>query len=160
MQDVSVKFSREGQGWVSLALSVGDDSFVLPWLSHTTDVFGDLLRSAVHIAAGGYIAEARFDREPHEFRLLLERRWEAELDRETFGIRVLEFADIYAKSPESEGHQVFCASCEPLDFARAVHIAVRQVREEADDKGNLDWWRLPFPFRAFGALEAAIAEDR
>jgi hypothetical protein len=160
MDDVSVTFERAGQGWVNLTLAIGDESFVLDWLSYTTDVVGDLVRAAAQIAAGGTEAKAQFDREPVELRLLLERRWEGVPQQQIFRVRVLEFPDFYSDAPPEAGEQRFCVGCDPLAFAGAVRLAAVQLLGEADAKGDIEWWGLPFPFRAFSALEAALADGR
>lgn len=160
MGEVSVSFDRAGQGWMNLAISIGDERIVLDWISYTTDVIGDVIRAALQIAAGGMGALARFDREPAEFRMLLERRWEGVPQREMFWIRVLELPEFYADAPAEAGEQRFCVNCDPSAFATAVHLAASRLLGEADAQGGLEWWGLPFPFRAFSALEAALAEDR
>src|SRR5579872_5124262 len=117
MAEVSVSFDRVGQGWVNLVLCVGDDSFVLDWLSYTTDVVGDVIRAAVQIATGGTDAQARSDREPVELRMLLERRLEGAPQHQVFWIRVFELPDYYADGVAEAGEQRFCIACDPLAFA-------------------------------------------
>ncbi|MGA0607739.1 hypothetical protein ACO2Q0_17240 [Phenylobacterium sp. VNQ135] len=160
MGNVSISLDPAGQGWVNLTLSIGSHSFVLDGLSDTTDVFGDLVRAAVHIAAGGFDAQARFDCEPVELRLMLERRWEGVPQQQVFRVRVFEFADYYADSPLETGEELFCVACDPVAFAGAVRLAAARLLADVDAEGHLDWWGLPFPFRAFSALEAALAERR
>ena len=161
MGKVSVSFDRAGQGWLNLALIVGDDSFVLDWLSYTTDVVGDVVRAALQIAAGGTDALARFDREPVELRMLLEQRWEGVPQQQVFRIKVLELPDYYSDDGVAEaGEQRFGVACDPLEFSGAVHLAAGRLLADADAQGNLEWWGLPFPFRAFSALEAALACSR
>jgi hypothetical protein len=160
MGEVSVSFNRAGQGWVDVVLSVGDDGFLLDWVSHTTDVVGDVVRAAAQVAAGGFAAEARFDREPVELRMLLERRWEGDPQQQVFRIRILELPNYYADASSDCGEERFCATCDPIVFASAVHVAAARLLGEADSHGNLQWWDLPFPFRAFAALGGALAEKR
>jgi hypothetical protein len=160
MGEVSVSLDPAGQGWINLTLSVGDDSFVMEWLNDTTDVVGNLVRATVQIATGGYDAQVRFDREPNELRMLLEWRWEGPPGQNVFRIRVLEFPDYYSDSPPEAGEERFCVACDLVKFASGVRLAAARLLADADADGHLDWWGLPFPFRAFSALEAALAERR
>lgn len=160
MAAVSVSLDPVGKGWVNLTLGVGDDSFVMEWLSYTTDVIGDLVRAAVHIAAGGVDAQTRFDCEPMELRLVLQRRWEGVPQQQVFRIKGLEFPDYYSDSASEVGLERFCVACDPRAFAEAVRLAAAGLLADADADGHLDWWGLPFPFRALSALEAALAEHR
>lgn len=159
MQDVSAAFDQMGQGWINLTLRIGDEVYLLDWLSDTGDVVGDVLRATLEIVAGGQRGMAHLEREPMEYRLILERRWESLLQRTIFRIRLLEFPDIYAEAPDAEGHTRFSVACDPLLVGRAIHTAAARLLAVADEKGDLAWWGLPFPFRAFYALEAALERD-
>lgn len=157
-RDVSVSFAKVGQGWANCTLRVGQREFTLGWISDTTDALGDLVRAALHIRVGGFEAQARFDREPGELRLILHHRWEGTPQRRIFRLRVLEFPDISADTPEASGQERFCVECDPDTFARAVEAAAAAVLKDVGSKGHTNWWGVPFPARAYKALVAALED--
>jgi hypothetical protein len=152
-----ISFEKVGQGWANCTFTVGEQVLALDWISDTTDALGDLVRAAVHIAAGGAEAVARFDREPAELRVLFQRRWEGVPQQPVLRVRLLEFPDIYADAPDDAGVQRDIIECDPTAFAAAVRSAAAKFRERVDVSGCVDWWGVPFPVRAFAALEAALA---
>lgn len=156
MGETDVSFDRVGQGWANCTFTVGERVLTLDWISDTTDALGDLLRAAVQIAAGGADAVARFDREPAELRVLFERRWEGVPQQQVFRVKVLEFPDIYADAPVEEGVLRDYVECDAMAFASAVRAAGAKFLQSVDASGCVDWWGLPFPHRAFAALEAAL----
>lgn len=71
---VELTLELREHGWADIAVKVGDAECVMDWISYCCDAFGDLLRAALMIAEGAPSAVCSFDREPAEWRLLLEAR--------------------------------------------------------------------------------------
>jgi hypothetical protein len=175
-QDVEVSFTKAGSGWANCKVRVGAQQFTMASLSYTTDAIGDLIRAALQIATGGGSATVSFDREPAEWRIRLQRSWEGVPRAEVFRVRISE-SDCHPMNlipanvldhfgieydPETVGReaplvQLFEAECDPDAFARAVLAAGATLR---DSNASAEWWHLPFPSRAYSALEAALALPR
>jgi hypothetical protein len=117
------------------------------------DALGDLLRAALQIADGGQQAWCSFDREPPEWRLLLDR----DIDPELLFVRVLEFPDSYTQRAPEGGQLCFSSDCSSDRFARAVCSAAAAVLSEKGEDGYSEWWGLPFPERALSSLKATLA---
>ncbi|MBO9709738.1 MAG: hypothetical protein J7521_16160 [Caulobacter sp.] len=152
---IQIALNDRGAGWSDCAITVGPKAFVLEGISDTTDVLGDPLRAALEIATGGSFSRAGFDREPHEWRLLLTHRWEGMPQRRVFRLRVLEFEDIYACEPDEVGHECFTTECNAEAFVVAVRDAVAAaLANNRTDEFSAD---SVFRSRALAALNAAIA---
>jgi hypothetical protein len=153
-QSVTINFAMDGPGWANLEFLIGEHKFVADSISYTTDALGDLVRAAIMVATGAENATASFDREPAEWRLQLHSLLDVTTGIGSVQIRVLEFDDIYAAKPASEGREVFVASCASLEFARAVLVTANDVREKFGEFG-LEF--LSFPSAAVHALDAALS---
>lgn len=155
-QPITVEFDLGQHGWGSCSLWIGDHSFVMASVSDTTDALGDLLRAALQIAVGGRRASCSFDREPHEWRLLLQRNWDHAADRDVFTVNVREFESIYAEQPDEAGLEAFTVQCDPEAFVMAIQNAAERVLTDHGHDGYAKLWSEKFPDRAFSALQAAL----
>ena len=151
----TVEFRVTGPGWADLVLRAGEKSLVLRGISYTPDALGDLVRAALMIATGGYSAQVSFDNEPGEHRLVLTSHLDMASGNGPLSIVALELADLYAASPNAEGHQTFIADCEALDFGRAVLACALGAQESFG--ARYDWGGNGFPLGAMRALEVALA---
>jgi hypothetical protein len=150
---VILDFRIAGPGWADLEFKVGDRGFVAGSVSHTTDALGDLLRSAIMVATGAASARACFDREPLEWRLLLNSLLDENTGLGPVQIRVLEFDDFYRARPDAEGHEVFIADCGALEFAFAI-LAMAEKVEPSFEQFALK--SQSFPSAARQALRGAL----
>jgi hypothetical protein len=150
----SVEFRVTGAGWADLVLQFDDKSLTLRGISYTTDALGDLVRAALMIATGAYSAQVSFDNEPGEHRLVLTSHLDAASGKGPVSIVALELADLYAASPNADGHQTFIADCEALDFGRAVLACAHSAQESFG--ATYDWGGNGFPVSALRALEIAL----
>jgi len=149
---VTIGFRKIGHGWADLEFRIGERAFVASGVSHTTDSLGDLLRSAILIVTGSARATIQFDREPAEWRILLNSMLDIATGRGPVQIRIWEFDDVYAARPDAEGQEVFIADCDALEFGSAV---LKMANDIADDYENLGWDK-PFPLAAVHALQSAL----
>jgi hypothetical protein len=67
---VSIAFRLTGHGWARFTLRIGHAAIEVGAFGYCTDALGDLVRAALMIATSGRYAEASFDGEPREWRLL------------------------------------------------------------------------------------------
>ena len=154
---VALDFRIIGPGSADLELKVGNEIFVASGISYTSDAVGDLLRSAIMIATGSDRATVSLDREPAEWRIQLISMLDTDTGLGPVQIRIFEFDDFYAKRPDTEGNQVFLADCGALDFASAVLIMVKGIRDHFE-KFGLELQH--FPSAALQVLEGALAVER
>lgn len=75
IEPVSVAYRLGQHGWSSFTLTIGDASIEVGPFGYCTDALGDLVRAALVIAVFGERAEATFDGEPREWRLIVERAY-------------------------------------------------------------------------------------
>jgi hypothetical protein len=141
-----------GYGWADLEFRIGEKAFVTSGVSHTTDALGDLLRSAVMIATGSDRANIHLDREPAEWRIQLTSMLDIATGLGPMQLRILEFESVYRERPDTEGSEVFMASCGALEFGSAV---LKMANDIAGGYENLGWDH-PFPVAAVHALESAL----
>jgi hypothetical protein len=149
---VAIDFRKIGHGWADLEFRVGEKRFVTSGVSHTTDVLGDLLRSAIAIATGSDRATIHFDREPAEWRIQMTSMLDIATGLGPMQLRILELESFSGKSPDSAGHEVFIASCGALEFGSAI---LKMANDTADHYERLGWDK-PFPLAAVYALEGAL----
>lgn len=150
-RDVSISFDKAGSGWADVTLRVGAQHLTLDAISYTTDALGDLVRAALQIAVGGSEVTVCFDREPVEWRLTLLAHGQL------LALRVLDFPDISDAAAEEQGRERFKAECDREAFAQAVADAAARVLADVQPNGFARWSdQNPFPYRAFGALQAAL----
>ena len=154
---ISIDYDLGQHGWSSFTLTVGDRSVEVEPVSYCTDVLGDLVRTALMIAAGHYRAEASFDGEPVEWRLVLQRGWRAE-DFDTFDLKILTFADIHGRRPEADGALEFEARVGGVAFARTVADVAQAIWDKHGAEGYNRLWTGSegFPLRALRALQTAL----
>ncbi|MBO9709120.1 MAG: hypothetical protein J7521_13010 [Caulobacter sp.] len=154
---INIDYDLGEHGWSRFVLTVGDRNVEVGAFSYCTDALGDLLRAALTIASGGYRAETSFDGEPVEWRLILQRDWRA-ITPNTFDIKIVSFADIYARQPEAEGHLEFEAQVDGDAFARAIAHAAQTIWDQHGSDGYNRLWggSEGFPLRALGALQRAL----
>jgi hypothetical protein len=157
-RQVLIDFSITGEGWAAVALQIGDSSFTIDSASYTTDVVGDLVRAALALVTGTWFARVSFDGEPNEWRLVVSGPVDGISLRTSCSVKVLEFSDINTEQPDQEGSPAFEAECTVGDFATAVLEMARKVLN-ADGVQTYRWRNMPFPIRAFRALEAALSAE-
>jgi hypothetical protein len=122
-------------------------------VSDTTDVPGDLLRLALMIATGAWIAKTSFDGEPNEWRLIADHVWEP---ARAFRIRVLEFRDIGENADDKQGHLAFEANCDKAALCRSI-LGATSAFLDSQGSANYGWGGNDFPSSALAALKEAIA---
>lgn len=148
---VQIAINGSGAGWADCILSVGANTFPMDGVSYCTDALGDLLRAALQIATGGREATCAFDREPHEWRLVLQR----DVDPDHLFLRILEFPDFHRDAPTEAGDECFRAECAALEFTLSVERAATALLAEKGEGAYQEWWGMPFPHVAPTALKAA-----
>jgi hypothetical protein len=106
-------------------------------VSDTTDALGDILRAGLALATGADRTTFSFDGEPNEWRWFFE----------TFRLRILGFASIFACELPERGALLFEAECNPENFARAALAVGQSVFSRHGIEGyNEHWGWHPFPF--------------
>ena len=160
LDEVSIDYQLGQHGCSKFRLTVGAASVVVGRFGYCTDALGDLVRAALMIATSGWRAEASFDGEPVEWRLIAGSYWDpTRQDWTDFRLRILQFPFVTPHKPESDGHKVFEAPCTPDSFVRAVLRAAQAVWEEYGADGYDRLWGGPcgFPLRALSALKEAMS---
>jgi hypothetical protein len=160
-QEVCIHYQLGQHGWSNFRLNVGTASVIVGPFGYCTDALGDLVRAALVIATSGLQAEACFDAEPMEWRLIAGGYWDAARSGwADFRLRILIFPyALSPPSPEAEGETVFEAQCSAESFVHAVLGAAQAIWDEYGSDGYDKAWGGPrgFPLRALHALKAAIS---
>lgn len=157
---VSIAFRLTGHGWASFTLRIGQASIEVGEFGYCTDALGDLVRAALMIATSGRFAEASFDGEPREWRLLIGTNYDVGLASGRLPVRVKTFPHAGLRSPEAEGEQIFEVDADLDQFCRAVEKAAQAVWDQHGAHGYNEAWTpiiAAFPLRALQALKAALA---
>ena len=153
--EVFMDFRLSGPGWADLELRIGEQTFLMGGVSYTTDVLGDLLRMALMLATGAWIARASFDGEPREWRLVGKDVWGFGNHNARFQISVLEFPDFYESLADEKGQMSFEVECDKSSFTQSV-LDMTQRFVAAISIEKYEWGNHPFPVRALAALETAL----
>jgi hypothetical protein len=142
--------------WAYLTLEIDGRSVRVGGFGDNTDGLGDLVRAAVGIAARSYREEVRFDGEPAEWRLIMQRDWNSPR-AERLKVELLSFPDFIRCAPGSEGVPLLVATCDADEFASAVAEAASQVWEAYGEDGYNELTRIEgFPLRGLRALQMAL----
>lgn len=140
----------EEHGWARLAVEVDSQAFETSDISFVTDALGDLARAAADLVQGMERSVVRFDGEPVETRLVIERVSAVDLR-----LRVLRFANFNRKRAADPGAELFNAIV-PIDaFARGVLRDADRIRNETGEAAYEKSWNRPYPARDVEALRAA-----
>jgi hypothetical protein len=159
--EVSIEYTLGQHGWSSFKLTAGDKTIDIGEFGYCTDALGDLVRAALLIAANGSRAEACFDSEPMEWRLVVERDWTQGLPATALRLRVLTFDSFWPEAPASDGKVMLDAYVAADAFADAVRTAAQRIWDTYGPHGYDDAWNgmNGFPLRALKALKAALTEQ-
>jgi hypothetical protein len=157
---VEIEFVPAGVGIADCTLRIGGARFTMGGICYTTDALGELLRAAVQIATGGFQAVCRFDCEPAEWRLLLDREWRSATNDFVWNLRVFDLDDFYSDAPLEDRREAFEGKCDGEEFATAIARMASAVLSAMGPEGYEEWWCQPFPFRASAALGAALATQQ
>jgi len=144
-------------GWATLTVKAGGRSIEVPSFSHAlTDSFDDLVRATLYLTCGGWRTKTfSMDDEP-------EPLWQWQLKREPRGYgpdrrQVLDVTTTRIDDLETmAATDIFIATCDPDQFARAVLEAMRGMMSAEPREELLRRWSH-FPVRAIAALDAALA---
>lgn len=168
MTEVSIEYDLGQHGWSSFTLSAGDRAVEVGEFGDCTDALGDLVGAALLVATAALRAEARFDGEPMEWRLVIGEPtgWIGTTDRAArpprpppeVRLRVLTFADYLSDSPEAEGEALLDTRVTVDAFARAIRKAAWAIWDSYGPRGYDEAWNGPrgFPLRALRALDVAL----
>lgn len=166
---VSMNFSLNHEGWASLAVRCGEQNFTIKDFGSGTDGLGDLVRTALTIAAGGMLGEVVFDCEPQVWGLAVQP---AGLSPENVRVVRLTIRDGGTTLSDAgrSGLPVWAwSSSIVLDsyvttdgFAAAVQGIASRARADFDDATYRTRWSYfgsleGFPLRGLRALEAALS---
>ena len=147
---VNFSFELPERGWAVVEFSVGEQSVRLD-PSHILDPIPGLLDSGVVAMKRHPEVSVSFLDEPGEWRLMLKPVEPSP----SVHIRVLRFENFNPRQNESNGTQLFSATCDGKRYARVLLNAFwpwSKNQEEYQHK-----WREPFPTRAFDALQDAVS---
>lgn len=155
---VELTLELREHGWTDIAVKVGDAECVMDWISYCCDAFGDLLRAALMIAEGAPSAVCSFDREPAEWRLLLEARPLHGARSTELEICVFE-TEGWGRDPPAElGAMIFGAKCTPEAFCRAALRAAADVLNHYGEDGFQQERGRPFPRAPYNALATVMRQ--
>jgi hypothetical protein len=154
---VSADYSISPEGWGSLRLMVDGQAASIGLFGSNTDALGDLVRGALHLAAGGATVSIRLDGEPE--------KWALRLSRKPGSLPPAPRLRIQARYAEEgfdadkEGVPVLDLECDLNDFALAIATTAAHVAAVFGDEGYARVWggMEGFPRRALTALQAALA---
>jgi len=165
--EISIRYDLGQYGWASFTIVAGEQSVEVGDFGDCTDALGDLVQAALLIATGASRAEARFDGEPNEWRLVVVDTGsrdppvsaERPVTQRQVTVRVMAFADLMQYLPEEEGGVLFDALVGRGAFALAVQRAAHAVWDQYGSEGYDAAWLSTdgFPVRALKALDAALA---
>ncbi len=127
---VLVDYELNENGWANFSLSIGASSARVGPFGYCSDALGDLIRMALMIATSACRAEASFDGEPQEWRLIIGEGFRRTLSQDRLRVRVLVFPDLQRQSPEEQGNLIFEGYTSADEFARAVLMAGQAVLEK------------------------------
>lgn len=147
-----ISYAIVGTGWSECVVEVGAKRVEVS-ASYLSDALGNLVLSALAVAAGFRAIEFGFDEEPGEYRWVLEA-----LDNNALRFRLLEFPDLWGHKSNDEGRLLLEASTTPVAFAKAVRACASAVLQEYGAKGYAEKWAEHcFPERELALLGEAIA---
>jgi hypothetical protein len=153
--DLKIDYRLVGTGWADCALKSGDLSCRIT-ASYLSDALGDLVLAALAAVRGFRAIAFSFEEEPGEYRWVITTPRMNEVD-----IAILEFDDLYAEKPDSEGRCLFKVRCRPSVFAQAVADAAKAVLDAHGESGYRETWGdHPFPAASFSELTSALARAR
>jgi hypothetical protein len=156
---IEIEFVPAGVGIADCTLRIGAARFTMGGICYTTDALGELVRAAVQMATGGSQAICRFDCEPAEWRMVLDREWRSSTNDFVWNLRVFDLGDFYSDLPLDDHRKRFEAKCDGEEFAAAIARTASAVLSALGPDGYEEWWCQPFPLRASAALDAALASQ-
>ena len=168
MTEVSIDYDLGQHGWSSFTLRADGHAIEIGRFGYCTDALGDLIRAALLVATAAPRAEARFDGEPAEWRLILGEPtgwvlvtdWAARPPPPPPGVRlrVLTFDSYLLDAPDEKGTAVLDTYVTGDAFARAVQEAAWSVWDTHGPCGYTELWTgsKGFPLRALKALDVAL----
>lgn len=144
-------------GWASFSLKIGERSYDSGPISYCTDALGDLARVALAIATSALRAEASFELEPGELRVVVSRQSTAGA---SCLFSVLEFADFHHQPvlPDGAGALRFGAEIDDRAFGEAMLQALDSIWERHGAEGYNTLWQggRGFPRAATEAIRRAL----
>jgi|UPI00068AE849 hypothetical protein len=156
-QPIQIDYQLAEHGWASFRLTIGDRTYDSGPVSYCTDALGDLARAALATATGALRAEASFELEPGELRLVISRQ---SMAGAFCLLSILEFPDFHHQpvSPDAEGALRFGIEVEDRAFAQGMLAALDAVWAEHGTDGYNALWqgRTGFPLSAMEALRRAL----
>jgi hypothetical protein len=149
-----VDYKLTGPGWAACSVSRDGESCEIS-ASYLTDALGNLLLCAYGSISGFSLVAFGFDEEPGEYRWVVRQ-----VGSNTISVEILSFHQLWGLLPDSEGKSLFSATCEPLEFAKAVLAAAEHVLSRHGVEGYLALWLNPFPAKQFDLLRETILARR
>jgi hypothetical protein len=137
------------QGWTECSISIAGATLTLS-VSYFLDALDDLLRAAAVIVSNPLEQTVIFTDEPGEYRLKL-----LPLGKR-LRVRVLAFAELFSREPDSAGKLMLDAECRLRTFAGAVLSSAQTVLATHGRAGYYDLWRHEFPIDPMEKLRAAL----
>lgn len=147
---VSFSLELHESGWAVLEFSVGEHSVRFD-PSHILDPMQGLLYSGVVATKRQPEASVSFMDEPGEWRLVLK----PVEPPPSVHIRILRFKNFNPRQYESNGKQLFLATCDGKRYGRVLLNAFWPWSKNTEEYQRR--WREPFPTHAFHALQEAIS---
>ncbi len=147
---MKVRLERLDAGWAVLELEAHENLCQI----QASFVGGrDSLEDLAHLATSARRStpmEVWFEGEPHQYRLAVEP-----CATDLISVSVHWFRFRVRTQPKVLSEPVFAAQCAGVDFARQVRNIFSSWKNQANEYERR--WHHPFPARAFGLLEEAIA---
>jgi hypothetical protein len=139
-EEVSIDYQLTGSGWSECTIDVFGQRCVVT-ASYLSDALRELVSGVNHILGGGSEARFRFDEEPGEYRWILSR-----ITDQAVAIRILEFAELWGEKADSEGKQLFEATCPIRYVADALLQTLNALLAEHGIEGyRKKWLEAEFP---------------
>lgn len=144
---LEIAFQLVGSGWAKCVIADERAKCEIT-ASYLSNALNHLVLAALGVLSGFKSVSFSFDEEPGEYRWVIES-----IEMNVIKIDVLEFSELWANKPNTEGKLLLSTSCRPLIFARAVWYAAKAVFVEYGDAGYLKAWsEHPFPIRELALL--------
>jgi hypothetical protein len=141
-----------GKGWAEARIADGTSQAVIT-ASYLSDALGDLLEALGTMLEGAGEARCSWEEEPGEYRWIFARE-----DRDQVTLRILEFADMYARPdtragvvrlalrPDEEGELRFSTTQPVTVLAQAIADGAAAALAEYGEAGyQAKWLEAPFP---------------
>ncbi|WP_394694450.1 hypothetical protein [Hyphobacterium sp.] len=160
LEELEIDIRFEGFGDVFLDLKSGGRRFELDG-SYCWDSVHDLICAAINIESGAWRPQiVQFELEPGQFQMTLKPEYHHPTSTRYLRLTVDELRSSPGFETASEPRELrFDATLMVDSFPRAVYRAVAPYAKQPDELYEIKW-DLPFPEKAYRALEAAIKTDR